>query len=122
VEQLGSRQDRPDLGRRLYEYHLDFAGNPLRPGCSYERWSRRITDGTRPTVYAHVATQDWKLALQYWLFYAFNDFNNTHEGDWEMIQLDFDALDAERALDRSPTQVNYSQHEGAERAAWGDES
>ena len=110
-----------DLGRGLYEYHLDFPGNPLRPGCGYERWSRRITEGTEPTVYAHVATQDGKLALQYWFFYTFNDFNNTHEGDWEMIQLDFDAPDAEQALDRSPTDVGYSQHEGAERAAWGDE-
>ena len=40
-----------------------------------------------------------KLALQYWFFYAFNDFNNTHEGDWEMIQLVFDAADAAEALD-----------------------
>jgi len=39
-----------DLGRGLYEYHLDFPGNPLKPGCDYERWSRRITEGTKPTV------------------------------------------------------------------------
>ncbi|HUK95890.1 MAG TPA: hypothetical protein VLU96_12680 [Gaiellaceae bacterium] len=38
-----------------------------------------------------------------------------------MIQLDFDAPDAEQALERTPTDVGYSQHEGAERAAWGDE-
>ena len=25
-----------------------------------------------------------RIALQYWLFYVFNDFNNLHEGDWEM--------------------------------------
>ena len=34
----------------------------------------------RPTVYAHVATDPahpGKLALQYWFFYVFNDFNNT---------------------------------------------
>ena len=46
--------------------------------------------GSTPAVYAHVATDPahpGKLALQYWLFYTFNDFNNTHEGDWEMIQL-----------------------------------
>jgi hypothetical protein len=29
-----------DLVRR-YEYHLDFPGNPLDPGCGYERWSRQ---------------------------------------------------------------------------------
>ena len=38
-----------------------------------------------------------RLALQYWLFYAFNDWNNLHEGDWEMIQLDFDAATAHQA-------------------------
>ena len=79
--------------------------------------------GKRPTVYAHVATDrahPGKVALQYWLFYAFNDFNNLHEGDWEMIQLNFDAASAAQALDETPVEVGYSQHEGAERAAWND--
>ena len=108
----------------LYEYHLDFPGNPLDPGCGYERWARLITKGTKPTVYAHVAADAAypnKLALQYWLFYAFNDFNNLHEGDWEMIQLVFDAPDARAALATKPIEVGYSSHEGAERAMWGDE-
>ncbi len=107
-----------------YEYHLDFPGNPLNPGCGYERWNRRITEGSRPTVYAHVASeagQPGKLALQYWFFYAFNDFNNLHEGDWEMIQLVFDAPDARAALATRPTSVGYSSHEGAERAGWRDD-
>jgi hypothetical protein len=75
-------------------------------------------------VYAHVATEatrPGKLALQYWLFYPFNDFNNTHEGDWEMIQLVFDAPDAEAALGTDPEAVGYSSHEGAERADWGED-
>jgi hypothetical protein len=106
-----------------YDYHLDFPGDPLNPGCGYERWARMITKGTQPTVYAHVATDSadpGKLALQYWFFYAFNDFNNLHEGDWEMIQLDFDAADARAALATRPVEVGYSSHEGAERAEWGD--
>ena len=73
-------------------------------------------------MYAHVATDPGypgKVALQYWFFYPFNDFNNTHEGDWEMIQLVFDAKDAAGALNVKPTEVGYSSHEGAERAAWG---
>ncbi len=112
-----------DLVNR-YEYHLDFPGDPLDAGCSYELWARRLTTGTRPTVYAHVATDPGypeKLALQYWFFYPFNDFNNTHEGDWEMIQLVFEAADADEALTRDPVEVGYSSHEGAERGAWGDE-
>ena len=83
-----------------------------------------LTKGTQPTVYAHVATDPGypgKLALQYWFFYPFNDFNNTHEGDWEMTQLVFDAADATEALTKDPTKVGYSSHEGAEGAAWGDE-
>ena len=112
-----------DLTAARYEYHLDFPGNALHPGCDYERWARLVTAGTAPAVYAHVATDahdPGKLALQYWFYYVFNDWNNTHEGDWEMIQLDFDAADAHAALSRKPTSVGYSQHEGAERAAWDD--
>ena len=63
-----------------------------------------------------------RVALQYWFFYAFNDFNNKHEGDWEMIQLVFDGDDAAAALARDrPAEVGYSSHEGAERAEWGDD-
>ena len=40
----------------LYEYHLDFPGNALDPGCSYERWDRRLPRGHEPAVYPHVAT------------------------------------------------------------------
>ncbi len=113
-----------DVSRNLYEYHLDFPGNPLDPGCDYERWSNRLTEGTAPTVYAHVATDpDYpgQLALQYWLYYVFNDWNNTHEGDWENIQLVFDAGDARQALAGEPVSVGYSQHEGSERATWGED-
>ncbi len=38
-----------------------------------------------------------------------------------MIQLLFDADDAEEALTEDPVSVGYSQHEGAEAADWGDE-
>jgi hypothetical protein len=112
-----------DLVNR-YEYHLDFPGNALDPRCDYERWARRLTEGETPAVYAHVATDPahpGQLALQYWLFYPFNKFNNLHEGDWEMIQLVFAADDVQEALGEEPESVGYSSHEGAERADWGDE-
>jgi hypothetical protein len=38
-----------------------------------------------------------------------------------MIQLVFDASTAAQALQRHPVEVGYSQHEGAERAAWTDQ-
>ncbi|MCU0306209.1 MAG: hypothetical protein MUE51_00280 [Thermoleophilia bacterium] len=111
-----------DLTGGLYDYALDFPGVALDPGCDYERWAERLA-GQRPaTTYARVVTQadrPGKLALQYWFFYIFNDFNNKHEGDWEMIQIVFDAADARQALAEGPTEVGYSQHESAERAAWG---
>jgi hypothetical protein len=125
-----SRTDLVEIGpsaedlRNRFEYHLDFPGDPLDAGCSYELWTRRLVEGSEPTVYAHVATEPGhagKLALQYWFFYTFNDFNNTHEGDWEMIQLVFDADDAAEAVGEEPVSVGYSSHEGAEEAAWDDD-
>jgi hypothetical protein len=113
-----------DLSKGLFDYHLDFPGSALEPGCDYLRWQRRLVGGQTPAVYAHVATEagrPGKLALQYWLFYVFNDWNNLHEGDWEMIQLVFDASTPAQALRLPPAEVGYSQHEGAERAAWGDD-
>ena len=112
-----------DLAQGLYEYHLDFPGSTLDPGCDYLRWERRITAGQPSVAYAHVATERGypdRLALQYWFYYVFNDWNNLHEGDWEMIQLVFDAATPAQALRQAPVEVGYSQHTGAEQAAWGD--
>ena len=110
-----------DLMSGRLGYSLDFPGDALSSSaCSYEQWQRRITINRRPTVYAHIATEHGKLALQYWFFYVYNDFNNKHEGDWEMIQLDFAAATPTAALRTHPYEVGYSQHEGAERAAWGE--
>jgi hypothetical protein len=113
-----------DLSLGLFEYHLDFPGNALSPKCTYDEWSHAITKGSKPTAYARVVTErthPGQLALQYWLFYVFNDFNDKHEGDWEMIQLDFAANTAAEALRTKPSEVGYSQHEGAESARWGDD-
>ena len=112
-----------NLGQGLYGYHLDFPGNALEPGCDYLHWQQHLGAERTPTAYAHVVADrahPGKLALQYWFFYVFNDWNNLHEGDWEMIQLVFDAATAAEALRRPPVEVGYSQHEGAERAAWDD--
>lgn len=109
------------LGRGLSGYHLDFPGDPLSPGCSYEEWARELTANSRPTTYARVVSEPGRegVALQYWLYYPFNDFNNKHESDWEMVQLEFAAPDAAAALEQVPTRLGYSQHEGVELAEWG---
>jgi hypothetical protein len=105
-----------DLAGRGDDWYLDFPGNPLRPGCDFERWFQSFARGKPATVYAHVVAEDGRLALQYWLYYVFNDWNNTHEGDWEMLQIMFDAPTATAALRIAPTEVGFSQHTGGERS------
>ncbi|TCO50256.1 hypothetical protein EV646_102330 [Kribbella antiqua] len=104
-------------------HFLDFPGDPLRPGCTYAEWSARINAAHPATVYAHVVRDPafpGQISLEYWFFYVFNDYNNTHEGDWESILLVFDAATPAAALTMDPTAVGFSQHGGAERARWGD--
>jgi hypothetical protein len=103
-------------------FFLDFPGNPRRPGCTYDRDYQTLKASNPPVAYAHIQTEPGfdGLALQYWFFYYFNDWNNTHEGDWEMIQLAFDADLASEALQQEPVRVALSQHEGGEIADWGE--
>ena len=111
-----------ELGKGLPGYALDFPGNPLSPGCSYEQWADATFAGTPPTVYAHVATEKGfpgRLAVEYWFYYPFNDYNNKHESDWERIQVQLDAGTAAAALGTRPDRVVYSEHEGSEYADWG---
>ena len=66
-------------------YYLDFPGNPLNPGCGYERQFHNWNDGRPSSIYAHVATDPLdpgKLAVEYWFYYTFNDFTDKHESDW----------------------------------------
>ena len=100
-------------------WHLDIPGNALRPGCDYEELFEAWQ--TAPTVFARVVTEadrPGELVVQYWFFYLYNDWNDRHEGDWEMIQLHFRAADPTEALAEGPYQVAFAQHEGAELSDW----
>lgn len=103
-------------------YFIDTPGNPKRPRCTYEQDFLKRADAYPPVVYAHIATEDGRdgIAIQYWFYYYFNDWNNTHEGDWEMIQLTFEGPTVEDALTQVPIGVGYSQHAGGERSTWDD--
>jgi hypothetical protein len=110
-----------DIAGRGPETSLDLPGNPRRPGCGYERDFDRLGAGRPDTAYAHVATDPsapGRLALQYWLFWYFDDYVNTHEGDWEFVQVVWDVPTVEEALRTAPVETGYSQHSGGERADW----
>jgi len=106
-------------------FFLDFPGSTFEPGCIYEQDFDKYTDtvtGERDViVYAHVARQADRpdqLAVQYWFYWYYNDWNNKHESDWEGIQLLFDVGTAEEALTVDPVSTGYAQHEGGERVDW----
>jgi hypothetical protein len=103
------------------DFHLDLPGNPLHPGCGFERDFGRWSAGQPAVTYAHVATERGRLAVQYWLYYTFNDFNDKHESDWEFVQVVFAAGSVREALGVAPVEVGASQHEGGERAGWNDD-
>ena len=124
VNLVGVAPTANDLAAGLWGYHLDFPGDTFDPGCTYEEWAARLQPKAPPTAYARVVTEAGlpdKLALQYWFYYVFNDWKNKHEGDWEMIQIIFDADTPAAALAKGPSEVGYSQHSSAEQADWGDD-
>jgi hypothetical protein len=103
-------------------WYLDFPGDALEPGCIFEEDFHRFWDG-QSVVYAHVATQADRpgfVAVQYWTFWYHNPAKNDHEGDWEFVQLLFEADTAAEALRGEPVAVGYAQHTGGERSDWDD--
>ncbi len=122
---LATGPDAVELATFGPETYLDFPGDPLRPGCVYETDERnRMAElGLVPTIYAKVLFDETeqRLALQYWYFFYYNDWNNTHEGDWEGIVLFWDDVSSvEQALETPPSRTAYAQHGGGEMAQWGD--
>ena len=118
VKMAPSAQDLANLPAGFY---LDFPGTPRNPGCTYAKWFQKIKGDNPPSTYAHIVnTGDGHIVLQYWFYYIFNNFNDTHESDWEMLQLTFDASSVEEALQKDPSIVAFAQHAGGETAEWGD--
>ncbi|MEX2447612.1 MAG: hypothetical protein WD404_02580 [Solirubrobacterales bacterium] len=104
--------------------HLNLPGEPLGDTCEYARdFAALKREGKAPAVtYAHIAREAGRpgLAVQYWFFWYFNQFNDLHEGDWEGMQVVFEASDPRRALAEGPSEVGLFQHGGGEKAAWSD--
>ncbi len=110
-----------DLAGKGADHYVDLPGHPVTERCDYQRWFARIGARAPNVVYAHVAREEGRpdrIALQYWLYYVYNDFNDKHESDWETIQLHFDAPSVSGALRSEPVEAFYSEHRGAGYSTW----
>ena len=123
------RQDRArraeDLARGLYEYHLDFPGNALDPGCDYQHWAAADHRGHAPAVYAHVATEPGSPGQARAAVLALLRLQRLEQPARGRLGDDPARLRRRRRRrrrsQRTPVEVGYSQHEGAERADWDDD-
>lgn len=70
--------------------------------------------GYGPAVYGRVVYQGGGKVIQYWLNYMFNNHPLlSHEGDWELIEVELDASD-------EPVRVAASQHDYGRMRKWQD--
>ncbi len=103
-------------------YYLNIPGDPLGDTCVYAKdfAAMKKRGEAPPTTYAHIARQEGRegLAVQYWFFWYFNQFNDLHEGDWEGMQVVFESSDPAQALREGPSEVGLFQHGGGEKAEW----
>jgi hypothetical protein len=102
--------------------YIDFPYDPHDPECKYEGYFKASADrfDLQPTTYVRVSIDAGKrqLFLQYWFWYLFNDWNNLHESDWEMVQLVFSTDDPADALAIGPSEVGFAQHESGQLVRW----
>jgi hypothetical protein len=105
-------------------WYLNLEGTALGNTCIYAKaFKKLIEEGKAPAVtYAHIAREPGHpgFALQYWFFWYFNQFNDLHEGDWEGMQITFEADSPAAALKEEPNEIILFQHAGGERAHWED--
>lgn len=76
--------------------------------------------GGAPVVYGAAFRTKYRIDLQYWFWYPYDDFSpaypasdfwQAHEGDWESVSVILDR-------DGNPLNVAYSQHRKGRRRAW----
>jgi hypothetical protein len=111
-----------DIAGLNEDYYLDLPGDPLEAGCTYAKDYANLKANSRaPAItYAHIARETGHsgLVVQYFFFYYFNQFNDVHEGDWEGMQIAFDADTPAQALADGPSEIALFQHGGGEWADW----
>ena len=83
--------------------------------------SSEAAHGSPPVVYGAVFRTRSRIALQYWVWYAWNPYSPTvppgelwqvHEGDWEAVTVLLDTKER-------PLLAGYSQHSKGRRRDWG---
>jgi hypothetical protein len=74
------------------------------------------TTSPRPTIYWRRARQPstGRVAIEYWFYYLYNDFQDKHEADWEGATVFLE--------NGTPIGVSYSQHQGRKWAPWSSTS
>jgi hypothetical protein len=107
------------------DYYLNLPGDPLNAECEYATdFAKLKADGKAPpTTYAHIAREQGQpgFVIQYWFYYYFNQFNDVHEGDWEGMQIAFDADTPAQALADGPSKIALFQHGGGQVSDWDDD-
>jgi hypothetical protein len=79
----------------------------------------RAEGGPGQRVYGHVATEDGRTWLQYWLYYSSNPQDRglvrtgRHDGDWEFLQLRL-------GRNARPDLATLAQHSWAEGCRWNE--
>ncbi len=124
LEKVKKAPTAADIAGLADGYYLDLEGEALGDTCVYARdFERLVDEGKAPAIaYAHIAREPNHsgFVLQYWFFWYFNQFNDLHEGDWEGMQLSFEAETTAAALREEPHEIIVFQHAGGERADWSD--
>ena len=99
------------------KYYLKLKGSSKNKLKDNKRWKKD------PTIYGRKFKSDEdtsKTVLQYWFFYIYNEWGtlkkggNTHEGDWEMVQIVLDS-------DKKPEKITYGFHHGGQTFEWDNE-
>jgi len=115
--------DLSGLPAQDYVYGVDCPGDNLGPGWEEASWLQRwreiqgddpATASHRPLHYVHLAwfqRSQELLLIQYWFFYPFNKFSNSHEGDWEHVNVLVRGLDEPELVD-----LDYHFHGNSMRA------
>ncbi len=123
-EEITTAPTAADIAGLGSDYYMVLPGDPLDAGCTYAKDFAALKRAGRapPVTYARIATERGHrgFVVQYWFFYYFNQFNDVHEGDWEGMQIAFDARTPAAALRKGPYEIALFQHGGGEKADWDD--